>query len=88
MLTAVAGLPEILGAEFEGTGGGSAEGAASSLDSKPTSRFGSVAAGKSLRASDRTVGPIFAAQPQVRASPVRVFFLPKNFMNYSFDPFA
>lgn len=31
--------------------------------------------GRPCRASDRTVGPIFAPQPQVRASEVRVFFL-------------
>jgi hypothetical protein len=30
------------------------------------------------RTSDRTVGPILAAQPQVRETPVRVFFLGKN----------
>jgi len=29
-------------------------------------------------ASDRTVGPILAAQPQVRASPVNVFFFLKK----------
>jgi hypothetical protein len=49
--------------------------AASSLVSNPTSRFGSSGGFRSLSASDRTVGPIFAAQPQVRASPVNVFFL-------------
>jgi len=48
--------------------------AASSLVSYPTSRFGSVGLGRPRSASDRTVGPILAAHPQVRASPVRVFF--------------
>lgn len=51
--------------------------AASSFFSKPTSRFESLDAGIPRKASDRTVGPILAAQPQVLASPVRVFFLPK-----------
>ena len=51
--------------------------AASSLVSNPTSRFGSIETGRSLRASDRTVGPILAAQPQVLARPVRVFFFAK-----------
>jgi len=31
-------------------------------------------------ASDRSVGPIFAAQPQVRESPVSVFLFPKIFI--------
>ena len=35
-------------------------------------------------ASDRTAGPIFAAQPQVRASPVSVFFLNSVMDLYSF----
>lgn len=52
--------------------------AASSLDSMPTSKFGSDEAGRDLSASDRTVGLIFAAQPHVRESPVRVFFLPNS----------
>ena len=58
--------------------------AASSLDSNPTRRLGSVGKGNPCSASDRAVGPIFAAQPQVRASPVRVFFLPKRFI-FSFS---
>jgi hypothetical protein len=44
----------------------------------PTSKSGSDEAGRALSASDRTVGLIFAAQPQVRESPVRVFFLPNS----------
>jgi hypothetical protein len=51
--------------------------AASSLVSKPTSRLGSVEAGRSLSAADRTVGPILAAHPQVLARPVSVFFFAK-----------
>jgi hypothetical protein len=51
--------------------------AASSLVSKPTKRLASAGAARDFRASDRTVGPIFAAQPQVRASPVSVFLLRK-----------
>jgi hypothetical protein len=51
--------------------------AASSLVSNPTSRFGSFEDWRESRASDRTVGPILAAQPHVRASPVNVFFLKK-----------
>ncbi len=43
----------------------------------PTRRFESEGGLRPESASDRTVGPIFAAQPQVRASPVRVFFLKK-----------
>jgi hypothetical protein len=35
-------------------------------------------------ASDRTVGPIFAAQPQVRASPVKVFFFLMKFIRSHF----
>jgi len=41
----------------------------------PTSRFWSSGGVKPSSASDRAVGPILAAQPQVRANPVRVFFL-------------
>ena len=41
----------------------------------PTSRLGSAGAGRPSSASDRAVGPIFAAQPQVRARPVNVRFL-------------
>ncbi len=41
-------------------------------------------AGKLLSVSDRTVGLIFAAQPQVLASPVSVFFLMKKFMSLRF----
>jgi len=47
----------------------------------PTRRFGSEGGLRPESASDRAVGPIFAAQPQVRASPVRVFFL-RNVMNH------
>jgi hypothetical protein len=49
--------------------------AASSAVSMPTIRLGSVGVGKPSSASDRAVGLIFAAQPQVRARPVSVFFL-------------
>jgi hypothetical protein len=35
-----------------------------------------VGAGKFLSASSKTAGAIFAAQPQVLATPVRVFFFP------------
>src|SRR5512143_3424040 len=52
--------------------------AASSLDSKPTRKLGSDEGGRALSASDRTVGLILAAHPQVRESPVRVFFLPNS----------
>ena len=38
-----------------------------------------------MRASDRTVGPILAAQPQVRASLVRVFFLRVRAIGLSLD---
>jgi hypothetical protein len=31
-----------------------------------------------LSASDRSAGPIFAAHPQVRDIPIRVFFFMKN----------
>lgn len=51
--------------------------AASSEVSNPTSRFGFADGVRPFNASDRTAGPIFAAQPQVRASPVNVFFLNK-----------
>ena len=40
--------------------------AASSQVSKPTSRLGSCEGCSALSASDRSVGPIFAAQPHVR----------------------
>ncbi len=46
--------------------------AASSLVSNPTSRFGSCTGQIAERASDRSAGPIFAAQPQVRGMPVCV----------------
>ena len=49
--------------------------AASSAVSMPTSRFGSDGGVRPSSASDRSAGPILAPQPQVRASPVRVFFL-------------
>ena len=49
--------------------------AASSDVSKPTSRLGSVGVAIPLRASDKTAGPILAAQPQVLANPVSVFLL-------------
>jgi hypothetical protein len=49
--------------------------AASSAVSMPTSRFGSFGGANPCNASDRAVGPIFAAQPQVLARPVSVFFL-------------
>jgi len=41
----------------------------------PTSRLGSSGVARPASASDRAVGPILAAQPQVRARPVSVFFL-------------
>jgi len=49
--------------------------AASSLVLKPTSRSGSREGLSALSASARSDGPILAAQPHVRESPVRVFFL-------------
>jgi hypothetical protein len=52
--------------------------AASSEVSKPTSRFGSFDGWSAFRASDRSVGPILAAQPQVRDRFISVFFLLKN----------
>jgi hypothetical protein len=52
--------------------------AASSLVSKPTSKLGSSEAFSPLSASDRSVGPILAAQPQVRERLMRVFFFLKN----------
>jgi len=45
----------------------------------PTSRLGSSGGVRPSSESDRAVGPILAAQPQVRDRPVRVFFL-KSFM--------
>jgi len=45
----------------------------------PTSRFLSFGGVSPSSASDRSVGPILAAQPQVRARLVRVFFF-KKFM--------
>ena len=52
--------------------------AASSLVSKPTSRLGSFGVFSPLSASDRSVGPILAAQPQVRERLISVFFFLKN----------
>ena len=49
--------------------------AASSDVSMPTRRFESEGGLRLESASDRTAGPILAAHPQVRARPVRVFFL-------------
>jgi hypothetical protein len=51
--------------------------AASSAVSKPTSRLGSIGFDSPCNASDKSVGLILAAQPQVRARPVSVFFLNK-----------
>jgi hypothetical protein len=51
--------------------------AASSLVSNPTSKFSSTETSRSLSASDRAVGPILAAQPQVRDNPINVFFFKK-----------
>jgi hypothetical protein len=56
--------------------------AASSEVSIPTRRFESEGGVRPESASDRAAGPIFAAQPQVRARPVRVFFL-KSVINCS-----
>jgi hypothetical protein len=39
----------------------------------PTKRFGSDGGVRPFSASDRSVGLIFAAQPQVLAKPVNVF---------------
>jgi hypothetical protein len=52
--------------------------AASSQVSKPTRRLGSCDERSALSASDRSVGPIFAAQPHVRERPVNVFFFLKR----------
>ncbi len=57
--------------------------AASSEVLKPTSRLGSLGGLSALSASARSDGPILAAQPHVRESPVRVF--PRKnciFLNY------
>jgi hypothetical protein len=43
----------------------------------PTRRLTSEGASSPSRASDRSVGPILAAQPHVRANPVNVFFFNK-----------
>ena len=51
--------------------------AASSQVLKPTSRLGSSEGLSALSASARSDGPILAAQPHVRESPVKVFFLKK-----------
>jgi hypothetical protein len=59
--------------------------AASSEVSIPTSRFESDGGLKPERASDRAAGPIFADHPQVRASPVSVFFLNKSIESISFS---
>jgi len=47
----------------------------------PTRRLGSVGGASPSSASDRAVGPILAAQPQVLAKSVSDFFL-KNVMPY------
>lgn len=39
--------------------------------------------GSPARTSDNTAGAIFAAQPQVRETPIKVFFCPKG--NIMFD---
>ena len=57
--------------------------AASSEVSIPTRRFESEGGLRPESASDRAVGPIFAAQPQVRASPVSVFFLKSSINHFS-----
>ncbi len=57
--------------------------AASSLVSNPTIRFGSLEGSSVLKTSDKTVGLIFAAHPQVRASWVNVFSFLKNAINAS-----
>jgi hypothetical protein len=61
--------------------------AASSSVSKPTSRSGCAGTGKCFRASDKTVGSIFAAHPQVFDTLIRVFFLGvrKNAMGLSMN---
>ena len=56
--------------------------AASSLVSNPTSRFGSSDGLRYFSASETTVGPILAAQPQVRDNPVSVLFFLKNIKTY------
>jgi hypothetical protein len=56
--------------------------AASSLVSKPTRRFGSWTGQIPLSTSDRSAGPIFAAQPQVRDIPVRVFFRKRSIVPF------
>jgi hypothetical protein len=58
--------------------------AASSEVSIPTNRFESDGGLRPERASDRAAGPIFADQPQVRASPVSVFFLNNSIESFSF----
>jgi len=55
--------------------------AASSEVSKPTIRLGSDDGVKPFSASDKSVGPILAAQPQVLARPVSDFFLNKRMKN-------
>ena len=57
--------------------------AASSDVSKPTNKFGSSGGASPESESDRTVGPILAAQPHVLASPVSVFFLKNSIYNSS-----
>jgi hypothetical protein len=52
--------------------------AASSEVSNPTNRSGLDGALNPCSASDNTVGPILAAQPQVRERPVRVLFRPNS----------
>jgi hypothetical protein len=57
--------------------------AASSDVSKPTNRFGSSGGASPESESDRTAGPILAAQPHVLASPVSVFFLKNSIYSSS-----
>ena len=56
--------------------------AASSAVSIPTRRLGSSGGVSPSSASDRSVGPILAAHPQVRDKPINVFFFTKS-MTYS-----
>ena len=53
--------------------------AASSAVSKLTNRLGSFDDVRTFSASDKSDGPILAAQPHVRERPVNVFFL-KSFI--------
>jgi hypothetical protein len=47
---------------------------ASSIVSNPTSRFGHLFVSRPFNMPDRTAGLILAAQPHVRAMPVKLFF--------------